>query len=98
MDVILFINFSAVVFLQTGVILHQTLECDNNYQERQHLSVMVFLSAIGLPDSDIIVLSRRFPRTSSVSEADSLFGVLRGVTSCLTDGWGREGFKSSLLN
>ena len=69
MDVILFINFSAVVFLQTGVILHQTLDCDNNYQERQHLSVMVFLSAIGLPDSDIIVLSRPFPRTSSVSEA-----------------------------
>ena len=67
MDVILFICFSAVVFLQTGVILYQTLECGNNYQERQHLSVRVFLSAIGLPDY-IIVLSRPFPRTSSVSE------------------------------
>ena len=69
MDAILFIYFSAVMFLQTGVILYQTLQCDNNYQERQHLSVMVFLSAIGLPDSDIIALSRPFPRTSSVSEA-----------------------------
>ena len=69
MDVILFIYFSAVVFLQTGVILYQTLQCGNNYQERQHLSVRVFLSAIGLPDSDIIVLSRPFPRTSSVSGA-----------------------------
>ena len=67
MDLLLFICFSAVEFLQTGVILYQTLGCGNNYRERQRLSVRVVLSAIGLPDY-IIVLSRPFPRTSSVSE------------------------------
>ena len=57
----------ARVFLPTGVILYKILECGNSCQERQHLSVRVFLSAVELPDY-IIVLSRPFPRTSSVSE------------------------------
>ena len=66
MGVVLLISF-ARVFLPTGVILYQTQECGNNCQERQHLSVRVFLSAVGLPDY-IVALSRPFPRTASVSE------------------------------
>ena len=86
------------IILFSGVILYQTLECGNNCQERQHLSVRVFLSAVGFPDYFSLCTFSSVPSHILSLWNSSLFDVLRGVTTCLTDGWGRVGFKSSLLN